>query len=231
MEHFLSTGQAAEYLEITVDTLNSRIRAGNFPEPDALIGNRYQGWRQTTIERVRQLQRNQIRHFRIDTAQLVKSINTIRQVAEQTRAAILATKHLATTGGIDPAAELLLTAARLENLLRAILCEDRLAAERASGRKLGRSPNHVSQLQIEPLDLVDPFADVEAASATLAGCARILEQVSRDLAVAVAGNPGERASSAVLATAANIRAYCNSLQGGSHDQDAHVPQGGGPGSP
>lgn len=115
MEHFLSTGQAAEYLEITVDTLNSRIRAGNFPKPDALIGNRYQGWRQTTIERVRQLQRNQVRHLDIDTTQLVKSINTIRQVAEQTRAAaILATKHLATTGGIDPAAELLLTAARLK---------------------------------------------------------------------------------------------------------------------
>ncbi|AOS94823.1 hypothetical protein AN480_27435 (plasmid) [Mycobacterium intracellulare subsp. chimaera] len=213
MEHFLSTGQAAEYLEITVDTLNSRIRAGNFPKPDALIGNRYQGWRQTTIERVRQLQRNQVRHLDIDTTQLVKSINTIRQVAEQTRAAaILATKHLATTGGIDPAAELLLTAARLENLLRATLCENRLGAA-LSGCKLGQSPKHVSQLQIEPLDIVDPFTDVEAASATLAECAGILEQVSRDLAVAVAGNPGERASSAVLATAANIRAYCNSIQG------------------
>lgn len=154
--HFLSTGQAAEYLEITVDTLNSRIRAGNFPKPDALIGNRYQGWRQTTIERVRQLQRNQVRHLDIDTTQLVKSINTIRQVAEQTRAAaILATKHLATTGGIDPAAELLLTAARLENLLRATLCENRLGAA-LSGCKLGQSPKHVSQLQIEPLDIVDP---------------------------------------------------------------------------
>ncbi|WP_142304887.1 helix-turn-helix transcriptional regulator [Mycobacterium avium] len=213
MEHFLSTGQAAEYLEITIDTLNSRIRAGNFPKPDALVGNRYQGWRQTTIERVKQLDRNQVRHFHIDTAQLVKSINTIRQVAEQTRAAMLSTKHVAAAGRIDPVAELLVTAARLENLLRAILAGERLGEDRVWQRKSRPTPNHVSHLQIEPLDIVDPFTDVETAITALAECAGLLEEVARDLAVAVAGNPGERASSAVLATAANIRAYCNSIQG------------------
>jgi predicted DNA-binding transcriptional regulator AlpA len=50
MQRSLSAGQISEYLEISIDTVSSRIRAGNFPLPDVIIGNHYQGWAPETID-------------------------------------------------------------------------------------------------------------------------------------------------------------------------------------
>jgi predicted DNA-binding transcriptional regulator AlpA len=50
MQPYMSAGQISEYLEISINTVNSRIRAGDFPLPDVIIGDRYQGWARETID-------------------------------------------------------------------------------------------------------------------------------------------------------------------------------------
>ena len=50
MQRYPSTGQISEYLEISINTVSSRIRAGNFPRPDVIIGNRSQAWTPETID-------------------------------------------------------------------------------------------------------------------------------------------------------------------------------------
>jgi hypothetical protein len=51
MQRYLSTCQISEYLEISISTVGSRNRAGNFPVPDVIIGNRSQGWTPEKAER------------------------------------------------------------------------------------------------------------------------------------------------------------------------------------
>jgi predicted DNA-binding transcriptional regulator AlpA len=50
VERFLSVTDIADLLQVSVNTLNGRIRAGTFPTPDAMIGSRYQGWKASTID-------------------------------------------------------------------------------------------------------------------------------------------------------------------------------------
>ncbi|MCV7256776.1 hypothetical protein H7J86_31830 [Mycobacterium hackensackense] len=50
MERFLSVTDIADLLQVSVNTINGRIRAGTFPAPDAMIGSRYQGWKASTID-------------------------------------------------------------------------------------------------------------------------------------------------------------------------------------
>jgi hypothetical protein len=50
MQRYMSGGQISEYLEISINAVNSRIRAGTFPLPDVIIGHRYQGWTRETID-------------------------------------------------------------------------------------------------------------------------------------------------------------------------------------
>jgi hypothetical protein len=50
MQRYLNTSQISEYLEISIYTVSSWIRAGNFPLPDVIIGNHYQGSAPETID-------------------------------------------------------------------------------------------------------------------------------------------------------------------------------------
>ncbi|AGB27206.1 hypothetical protein Mycsm_07109 (plasmid) [Mycobacterium sp. JS623] len=50
MERFLSVTDIADLMQVSVNTINGRIRAGTFPAPDAMIGSRYQGWKASTID-------------------------------------------------------------------------------------------------------------------------------------------------------------------------------------
>jgi hypothetical protein len=50
MGRHMSAGHISEYLEISINAVNSRIRAGNFPLPDVITGNRYQGWTREIID-------------------------------------------------------------------------------------------------------------------------------------------------------------------------------------
>ncbi|KMO82682.1 helix-turn-helix transcriptional regulator [Mycolicibacterium chlorophenolicum] len=50
MERFLSVTDIADLMQVSVNTVNGRIRAGTFPAPDAMIGSRYQGWKASTID-------------------------------------------------------------------------------------------------------------------------------------------------------------------------------------
>ncbi|SHU85782.1 Uncharacterised protein [Mycobacteroides abscessus subsp. abscessus] len=52
-EHYLSTSEVAAALGINLNTLNSRMRAGEFIAPDAVLGGRYQGWLPATVAEYR----------------------------------------------------------------------------------------------------------------------------------------------------------------------------------
>ena len=49
VQRYMSAGQISEYLEISINTVNSWIRAGDCPPPEVIIGDRYQGWARETI--------------------------------------------------------------------------------------------------------------------------------------------------------------------------------------
>ncbi|QQM15121.1 helix-turn-helix DNA-binding domain protein [Gordonia phage Banquo] len=50
MIEYMSRGDIAEYLDVTVDTVKSYDKRGYLPEPDATIGRVF-GWKRETIER------------------------------------------------------------------------------------------------------------------------------------------------------------------------------------
>lgn len=49
MLHYLSRGEVAEYLGVTLSTIKGYDRRGYLPEPDARVGRNY-GWLRETID-------------------------------------------------------------------------------------------------------------------------------------------------------------------------------------
>lgn len=126
VKNYLSTGQVADHLGISRDALNAKIRAGDFAEPDVMIGDRFQGWSAETVELIRQ----QAEGNRILCAPDAASelVTTIRQAAEYVRA--YGDSSTDPVSGIRqhvPAA-LHMIAARLENEVRRIVAWDHTAA-------------------------------------------------------------------------------------------------------
>lgn len=121
MKRYLSTAQVADYLGVTRDALNARIRTGDFVEPDVLIGDRFQGWSTDTVEVARQKEKNG-GTLRCDRVQAPLVITTIRQVAELVRAYGATPYSADGRPRIDASvpATLHVLAARLENELRAM---------------------------------------------------------------------------------------------------------------
>jgi hypothetical protein len=128
MKNYLSSAQVADYLGITRDALNARIRAGEFTEPDVTVGDRFQGWSAETVEQFRrQAEGDGIGGDTDATAELV---TTIRQVAEYVRSyGDSATDPAIGIHRTVPLA-LHLIAARLENEIRTIAVWDKTTARR-----------------------------------------------------------------------------------------------------
>ena len=81
MERFLSVTDIAEQLDVSVNTLNARIRAGAFPAPDAMIGSRYQGWKASTIDTLLPPHVNQAPDA--EPYVLAVGATTLRRIAEE----------------------------------------------------------------------------------------------------------------------------------------------------
>lgn len=119
MQHFLSTTEVAAELGINLSTLNSRIRAGDFAEPDGLTGGRIQGWLRSTIDEW--ANRNPTRTI-IDSDAVAAIITELRRAAETIR-----TYGARRTGTSNPdiiwtiPAELYTLTGRLESEIRGYL--------------------------------------------------------------------------------------------------------------
>ena len=49
MQHYLSKGEIAEYLGISLNTVKTYTKRPSFPEPDARVGRNF-GWLRETID-------------------------------------------------------------------------------------------------------------------------------------------------------------------------------------
>lgn len=211
---YLSSAQAADYLGISRDALNGKIRAGTFPDPDVIIGDRFQGWSPDTVERVRQeLKGNRIL---CNANGAAEQITALRVIAEHVRAY---GDHAS-----DPAdgvhhtvpAALLVIAARLENEVRKFLVIDRKCARSMARGNTDPALNEITPLPMSftTVDSVVPPADTD----NLARSVR-LWQAAEELALIIARIPevlitrGTRlAISDLGAERDKITAYADRLQ-------------------
>ncbi|MDP7732944.1 helix-turn-helix transcriptional regulator [Mycobacterium sp. TY813] len=83
MDRYLSVSEIAEQLELSINTLNARIRSGNLPPPDAMIGTRYQGWKASTIRNLYPDEHGDI--FDVRAAQLAPAATEVRRITEKIR--------------------------------------------------------------------------------------------------------------------------------------------------
>lgn len=203
MKRYLSSAQAADYLGMTRDALNARIRAGDFVEPDVLIGDRFQGWSSDTIELARQKEKNGTA-LRCDRSKAPLVITTIRQVAELVRA--YGDTPPSDTGrsriNASVPATLHLLAARLENELRAMTNWDRDAERsvellRVDGALQKLNPEFLTETPV-PIDfgqvhcVIRPVnTDAATAAERLTAAAHKLDDIIGELP-AVLVSPGTR---------------------------------------
>lgn len=81
MHQYLSVSDVAARLGVSVNTINSRIRSGDFPDPDAMIGARYQGWKVATIDNLlADDHTGGVISWNFDVA--ARLINELREIAE-----------------------------------------------------------------------------------------------------------------------------------------------------
>ncbi len=83
MQHFLSSSQVAERLGLTRDALNAKIRTDAFVEPDVVVGGRYQGWAEETVDEF--IESDGGNRVGIDAPKIFAVITSIRHTAEQVR--------------------------------------------------------------------------------------------------------------------------------------------------
>lgn len=154
----MSSAQVAEYLGITRDALHARIRARDFIAPDALIGERFQGWRATSVEKYRQQQEGI--GFHCDTQGLIAVIEEIRTIAERIRTYGRQLDAAADEAFLAVPTNLYVVSARLESSLRDWLVVEAdnvaiLQGINLDGRSARAADNHAAtriQLSIEPVE-------------------------------------------------------------------------------
>ena len=128
MKNSLSSAQVADYLGMTRDALNAKIRAGEFAEPDVIIGDRFQGWSADTVERIRQ--HNEGGKILCAPDAAAELVTTIRQIAEYVRSyGDSATDPVAGIHRTVPLT-LQLIATRLENEVRTLVVWDNTTARK-----------------------------------------------------------------------------------------------------
>lgn len=93
MERFLSVTDIADLLQVSVNTINGRIRAGTFPAPDAMIGSRYQGWKASTIDSLLPPHAHQAPDG--EPYEFARGATTLRRIAEEVSAYSYGWRNLA----------------------------------------------------------------------------------------------------------------------------------------
>lgn len=151
MKRYLSSAQVADYLGKSRDALNALIRSGDFVAPDAVIGDRFQGWSTETVELARQEMEggNNVLCNAYGAAEL---ITAIRADAELVRAYGGRGDDAQSGIVLTVPATLHVLAARLENEVRSIIVASQVYT-RAAAVRLGHpaEANHLVQTSI-PMD-------------------------------------------------------------------------------
>ncbi|MFT9493268.1 helix-turn-helix transcriptional regulator [Mycobacteroides abscessus subsp. abscessus] len=83
-DFYLTTPEVADQLGWSLSTLNSRIRNGEFAQEDVVLGGRYLGWRQSTVDAYRD-EEDTAGKFGIDFPAVLGIIVQLRRLAETVR--------------------------------------------------------------------------------------------------------------------------------------------------
>ncbi|MCT7371941.1 helix-turn-helix transcriptional regulator [Mycolicibacterium llatzerense] len=207
MERFLSVTDIADLMQVSVNTINGRIRAGTFPPPDAMIGSRYQGWKASTIDTLLPPHA----HLAPDAEpyELAVGATALRRIAEEMSAYSYGWHSLASefrrTDRFDAENRLYALATKLERSARLITVaaawRARMITRAADGSPTGEnhakgsSGNHGDSATLEPLDV-----------AGLGVVAALLPPL--DLTVAAAADAYRRLADELEVVSARLAAAC-----------------------
>lgn len=208
MTHFLSTGQAADYLDISVDTLNSRIRAGDFPPPDAIIGDRYQGWTRTTIDR---WYAKDSQTLYCSPTQVTEVINRIRHIAEDIRGH----GHLKGSPGIAAQVprELYALTGLIESELRRIVTWDHACAKLFDESEAAEADITRIDFDLTPAPslAVHPNLNLALGEPTLRRAASEIEALAHELRKNLISRPARTFDDTLIEQAAIVRRYADEI--------------------
>ncbi|SKO14952.1 helix-turn-helix transcriptional regulator [Mycobacteroides abscessus] len=159
MKRYLSTSEVAAELGINLNTLNSRIQAGEFVDPDAKTGPRTQGWLPSTIQREKHSQEYD-GVLVVNATACAEVLNQLRIAAEQVRT--YGSRHDGDLGiSATVPAELYAVAADLESVIRTLM-----STELYNGAKFITDDDDPDQLQLPvqsyPVRRVFPILDDDA---------------------------------------------------------------------
>lgn len=83
-DYYLTTPEVADQLGWSLSTLNSRIKGGEFAQEDVVLGGRYLGWRQSTVDAYKDSE-DSTGKFSIDFSAVLAIIVELRCQAETVR--------------------------------------------------------------------------------------------------------------------------------------------------
>lgn len=159
MKRYLSTSEVADELGINLNTLNSRIQAGEFVDPDAKTGPRTQGWLPSTIQREKASQEYD-GVLVVDATACAEILNQLRIAAEQVRT--YGSRHDGDLGiSATVPGELYAVAADLESVIRGLM-----STELYNGAKFITDDDDPDQVRLPvqsyPVRRVFPILDDDA---------------------------------------------------------------------
>jgi hypothetical protein len=196
VRHYLSTKDVAEMLNISLNTLNTKIRADEFPPPDVLIGGHFQGWERATIEGLR-VDETTSDAVACDFDQVCSLVTQIRTIAEHVRAygAIGKKRGIAVTTPMN----LHVIAARIESETRSWAQLDNVVANPWTTLDAAKGVVDPVSSVVPPRALSD-----EVRVAELRGAADRLKAVIAELPLALISKGGKRATQNLTAELESI---------------------------
>lgn len=197
-------------LSISLNTLNTKIRADEFPPPDVLIGGHFQGWERGTIEGLR-VDETTSDAVACDVDQVCSLVTQIRTIAEHVRAygAIGKKRGIAVTTPMN----LHVIAARIESETRSWAQLDNVVANLWATLGAARGvvdPGPAERVidfgALRPVSsVVSPQAlSDEVRVAELRGAADRLKAVIAELPLALISKGGKRAAQNLTAELESI---------------------------
>ncbi|WP_191988229.1 helix-turn-helix transcriptional regulator [Mycobacteroides salmoniphilum] len=227
VEYYLSTPEVAEELDINLSTLNSRISAGDFQSPDAVLGGRAKGWSRSTIDALKKGTFT----YQVDTDAILGIIVQIRSCAEWIRAYGRGSENQDPgISGVIPD-ELYAFLGRLESAVRGAM----LAEIRVGNLYVG-APAQENDFQVDAnasLDryfdadrvyiggAIDPETSNEERAQMLRQTGHRLDDESRALRKALKGHGANTFHDTLADLTARVHAYVDAL---APDQRPRVPQ-------
>lgn len=206
---YLSTQQIADRLGITRDVLQHQIRAGDFIEPDVVIGDRgIQGWSPERVEEVR-LDRlgNSIN---IESTEVFAELNRLREAAETIRAYIRHNDGSSPISNLPHGLHMLCTAT--ESAIRNLMIVHEQFLTKVNPDSATGQPRRVPINGTSPdLIIADPATDDRVRIAELRAAAQILESVLKRLPTIYTSRAGRATIRKLESHCATLTSYIASL--------------------